>query len=272
MYTDIVTYSFITIVIIALLSLYGISLIERKRLKYKKSIFIKKSIKTTLLLLLTIYNLLFAFAQIKYVWHLLVIIGSNSLAALFFVVDLLYFSQRKRAYVVWMQKQLFNQTSFDEIFECLDDDGGEYNEEREDPFQKYPIVNLGRTNGYCIRYEEDNNHYFLKPKIILDKDVLNLYAQRIELENKKMKDLNVYNSNNIPTFVCKEYDKCEDINSYSFIEHRLFESFLFWFVAIVFVLAIEVVVVLLATYYSNQCGGFEEWLRSPICLFLFCLI
>ena len=204
MYTTIMTIVFLVLIIINLI-IIAISTDFLKAVKLKKYFTIVRLIRVIVLVEFTVFNFLLSFAKAEYLFQLVLQIITNIVAIIYFIVDLIYFSQKTRNYILWLQNIAFNKTSFKNTFEILDAEGIGFKEEKKIENQLLTLVEAGKGKGLCIYIPSRNGGILLKPKVEMNKETLMFYAQKIEIDIDEKEKLRFYKGN-IPADVVSEYD------------------------------------------------------------------
>ena len=174
--------------------------------------------KIVLLVELNALNFSFVFLPIKYAGELFLVILVNASVFFYFLFDLLYLSERKREYLLWLQEIVFSHSDLCDVFDLLDDDGSKYEEIRVFPKQMCSIVK--KEHKLCIQVGSDDKKYFLIPKKELSKETLTLYCQKFELDAEKRKDLKLY-PNDVNPVALKEFDNSSLLRSYTFLNKKI---------------------------------------------------
>ena len=177
----------------------------------------RRIFKLALLLELNALNFSFVFIPVKYGGELFIVIVSNAAAFFYFVFDLLYFSGRKREYLLWLQEIVFS-SNINDVFDFVEDDGSKYEEVRAFPKQMCSIIK--KENKLCIQVGSGDTKFFLVPRTQLSKETLALYCQKFELESDLKKEHKVY-AHDVPPVTLKEYDNSHLTKCYVFFRDKI---------------------------------------------------
>lgn len=222
MYTTIITSIFFCLVLleeIVILAVDGIM----KDAKLKHFILFKRIIRSLILIEFTLFNFLFSFARPEYVFQLVFQIAGNAVALIYFFLDYFYFSQRTKAYILWMQGIVFNRTPLSKVFEVFDANGIKFKEYKKISQQEFSLVEAGREKGTCILIPSKEGGLLLKPIRKMDDDTLMFYAQKLEIDFDKKGSLKFYKGN-LPSEAIKEYDYGTESKIYIWIRDKMFSS------------------------------------------------
>lgn len=174
----------------------------------------RRIVKLIILVEVNALNFSFVFIPVKYAGELFLVVVVNASALLYFLFDLLYLSEKKREYLLWLQQIVFSSNLFD-VFDLVKDDGSKYEEIK--TFKKQMCSIIKKENKLCIQVGNDNNKCFLVPKTQLSKETLALYCQKLELDIEREKDLKVYSSD-VDPIALEEYDNLPLPKHYLFIK------------------------------------------------------
>lgn len=191
--------------------------------KLKHYILFKRIIRSLVIIEFTLFNFLFSFARPEYVFQLAFQIGGNVIALVYFFLDYFYFSQRTKAYILWMQGIIFNKTPLNKVFEILDANGIEYKERKKFSQQEFSLVEAGKEKGTCILIPSKEGGILLRPIKQMDDSTLMFYAQKLEIDFDKRVSLKFYKGN-LPTEAIKEYDYGTVSKVYIWIRDKLLSN------------------------------------------------
>lgn len=218
MFTTIITIIFILTMIIGLYLFFFFDVIF-KDYGLKHTLLFNKIARTVAIVSFTVFNFLFSFSKPEYVFQQFFQFIGNSIALEYFFFDFFYLSERKRAYILWMQKIVFKKEKTSEIFETIEASGTEYKKEKKSQNQLFSLVN-DENNCKCIFLSSSKGGLLLRPKIKLSNETLMLYAQKIEIDIDQNKGLLFCNKNLIHEAI-QEYDYGNESKIYKFIRDKL---------------------------------------------------
>ena len=253
MYTTIMTIVFFVLIIINLI-IIAISTELLKAVKLKKYFTIVRLIRVIVLVEFTVFNFLLSFAKAEYLFQLVLQIITNIVAIIYFIVDLIYISQKTRNYILWLQNIVFNKTSFKDTFEILDAEGVGFKEDKKIENQLLAIVEAGKGKGLCIYVPSRNGGILLKPKVEMNKETLMFYAQKIEVDIDDKEKLRFYKGD-IPADVVSEYDYGVTSKIYIWIRDVLLSEKGKTIMLLVFIALFIIILLVFLIFY--ECSDYE---------------
>lgn len=170
---------------------------------------------------INVLNLLFVFIPMRLIIDLITVITANLLALFYLVWDLIYLSERKKEYILWLQKIVFSEKQISSVFDIKEDDGGNYVDKKKFRQQRCSIVKQANEKYESIKLEWGPSVYYLVPKHQLSIETLTFYCLKIEFDMEKKEKLRVY-SQDINPVAIKEYENGGLSKIYLFIKYKLF--------------------------------------------------
>ena len=223
---------------------------------------VRRIVEIGLLIELNVLNFSLIFIPQRYLGELILVVLFNLVSLLFFFWDLIYLSQRKREYILWLQSKVFSMCSLKDIFTLKENDGGDYKEIKAYHQQRCSIVKKANESSECIKIGPKDNPCYLIPKKELSRDTLIFCCLKIELD---------WDNNNKPTMffenidpvVIKEYDNEKLPKIYQIIKCKFLRKKTF---RILETVGIFILIILVAVVGICEINGIDSlsWLAIVI--------